>query len=103
MRAVTRVADEATAALDLNDIARGDGFLFVRDGVGLAGRGVAARAPADEVAGAARRRSTTTTRRASGGAGPVAIGWVPFDPGGAGELIVPAVAVAQDAPTAGGW
>ena len=36
------------AALDLNDIARGDGYLFVRDGVGLAGRGVAARVPFDE-------------------------------------------------------
>ena len=45
MRAVTTVADDATAALDLSDIARGDGFLFVRDGVGLAGRGVAARVP----------------------------------------------------------
>ncbi|MEY3589213.1 MAG: hypothetical protein RJA47_1809, partial [Actinomycetota bacterium] len=27
--------------LDLNDVCRGDGFLFVRDGVGVAGRGVA--------------------------------------------------------------
>ena len=48
MRAVTALADDATAALDLNDVARGDGFLFVRDGVGLAGRGVAARVPLDE-------------------------------------------------------
>ena len=49
MRAVTRLADDATAGLDLSDIAGGDGFLFVRDGVGLAGRGVAARASADEI------------------------------------------------------
>ena len=49
MRAVTRLADDATAALDLSDIARGDGYLFVRDGVGLAGRGVAARASTDEM------------------------------------------------------
>ena len=34
--------------VDLNDIAGGDGFLFVRDGVGMAGRGVAARVPADQ-------------------------------------------------------
>ncbi len=45
MRAVTRwFTDE----VDLNDIAGGDGYLFVRDGVGLAGRGVAARVEADE-------------------------------------------------------
>ena len=31
-------------------MAGGDGFLFVRDGVGLAGRGVAARVPYDEAA-----------------------------------------------------
>ncbi|MGA0367376.1 MAG: hypothetical protein ACO3N1_09445, partial [Ilumatobacteraceae bacterium] len=29
--------------VDLNDIARGDGYLFVRDGIGFAGRQVAAR------------------------------------------------------------
>ena len=63
-RAVTCVADDATAALDLNDIARDDGFLFVRQGVGLAGRGVAARIP---VSRGARRRwqpSSTTTAAA---------------------------------------
>ena len=49
MRAVTRRADDATRALDLNDVARGDGFLFVRDGVGFAGRGVAARVAVDGV------------------------------------------------------
>ena len=49
-------------ALDLNDVARGDGFLFVRDGVGLAGRGVAARVAGRRRAGAARPRSTTTDR-----------------------------------------
>ena len=39
-RSLDEVLDSATAAeLDLNDIARGDGTLFVRDGVGFAGRG----------------------------------------------------------------
>ena len=42
-------------ALDLNDVARGDGFLFVRDGVGFAGRGVAARVAGRRRAGRARR------------------------------------------------
>ena len=40
MFAATRNLD---FAVDLNDVARGDGFLFVRDGVGVAGRGVALR------------------------------------------------------------
>ena len=48
MKAVTRLADDAVRQLDLNDIARGDGFLFVRDGVGFAGRGVALRVPFDD-------------------------------------------------------
>ena len=36
--------------IDLNDVAGGDGYLFVRDGVGVAGRGVAARVPLADVA-----------------------------------------------------
>ena len=44
-RPLTEVYD---GPLDLNDVAAGDGVLFVRDGVGLAGRGVVARVtPAD--------------------------------------------------------
>ena len=91
MRAVTSLADDATAALDLSDIARGDGFLFVRDGVGLAGRGVAARVPAD--AAPAALAAIDHDDRAGGTGGPVAVGWVPYDPAGAGELIIPAVTV----------
>ena len=87
-------------ALDLNDVARGDGFLFVRDGVGFAGRGVAARVPVDDVRGGARRdraRRRDGLRRRARGVGPVAFGWVPFAPGGAGELVVPAVVVGKGA------
>ena len=47
MRAVTRPLE---GELDLNDVAGDDGFLFVRDGVGLAGRGVAARVPYGDAA-----------------------------------------------------
>lgn len=89
MHAVTRPADAATAALDLNDVARGDGFLFVRDGVGLAGRGVAARVPLR--AAASTLASITSDDRTGAGIGPVALGWVPFDPCADGEAIVPAV------------
>jgi len=79
-RAVTWVADDETAALDLNDIARDDGFLFVREGVGLAGRGVAARFPiAEACAGLA---AIEHDDRSGTGVAPVGIGWVPFDPAG---------------------
>ena len=90
MRAVTRIAEPDVAALDLNDVARGDGYLFVRDGVGIAGRGVAARAPADEIADllASIDHEDATGRDVPG---PLAIGWVPFEPGKPGELVVPAV------------
>ena len=65
MHAVTRPLSELIssdrATPDLNDIAGSDGFLFVRDGVGVAGRGVAARVPIDESVGwlaAINHRST---------------------------------------------
>ncbi|MET0324777.1 MAG: isochorismate synthase [Ilumatobacteraceae bacterium] len=97
MRAVTRLADDATAALDLSDIARGDGFLFARDGVGLAGRGIAARASTDEMP--TLLASIDHDDRTGGGdpVGPVAIGWLPYDPTTPGELIVPAVTVRKTA------
>ena len=59
VRAVSRPLDRD---VDLNDIARGDGYLFVRDGVGVAGRGVAARVPIDDVACVPGRASSTTTK-----------------------------------------
>jgi isochorismate synthase len=92
MRAVTTVADPATAALDLSDIARGDGFLFVREGVGLAGRGVAARVPADEAPALLSSIDHDDRARCEDGSGgPVAVGWVPYDPAGDGELVIPRV------------
>lgn len=42
----TRTID---VAVDLNSVARGDGYLFVRDGVGIAGRGIAAETTGDDV------------------------------------------------------
>ena len=51
MRAVTRpLSAYSDVAVDLNDVAGGDGHLFVRNAVGVAGRGVAARVPIDEAA-----------------------------------------------------
>jgi menaquinone-specific isochorismate synthase len=89
MRAVTR---QLTDAVDLNDVARGDGYLFVRDGVGIAGRGVAATvAPHDafELLGSIEHDAPPGTP------GPVALGCLAFIPGAASELVVPAVLVTK--------
>lgn len=93
MRAVSRPIDLAP---DLTDVARGDGVLFVRDGVGIAGRGVAARVAADSATEllAGIEHVVEGDHEPPRGAGPIAVGWVPYEPGGAGELVVPAVAVA---------
>jgi menaquinone-specific isochorismate synthase len=89
VRAVSRPLERD---VDLNDIARGDGYLFVRDGVGVAGRGAAARVPIDEVP--AFLAAIDHEDRA-GGARPLAIGVVPFKPGEACELIVPRMSVVK--------
>src|SRR4051812_23747119 len=80
--------------LDLNDVARGDGYLFVREGVGFAGRGVAARVPIDE---AVQFLAAIEHHDDVGGTcGPIAIGALPFLPGATATLVVPAVVVAKD-------
>ena len=92
MRAVTVALD---TPVDLNDVARGDGYLFVRDGVGFAGRGIAATVAVDDaiefLAGIEHDDGVGGTN------GPIAIGTLPFLPGAAAELIVPAVLVGKDA------
>jgi menaquinone-specific isochorismate synthase len=91
MRAVSRPLERD---VDLNDIARGDGYLFVRDGVGVAGRGVAARVPIGDVptvlAGIEHEDRV-------GGARPLALGVVPFEPGSPCELVIPAMSVVKAA------
>lgn len=81
--------------LDLNDVARGDGYLFVREGVGFAGRGVAARVPLDE----AVEFLTAIEHDDEVGDthGPIALGALPFLPGAPATLVVPAVVVGKDA------
>ena len=95
MRAVSRpLSDVTDRPVDLNDVARGDGFLFVRDGVGFAGRGVAARVPVDEAVGFLA--AIAHDDRAGGVNGPIALGPLPFRPGADADLIVPAVLVGKD-------
>jgi menaquinone-specific isochorismate synthase len=87
MRAVTLPLEEH---LDLNDVAGGDGLLFVRNGVGFAGRGVAAEVPAD---GAAAFLAALPHDDRVGGIHPVALGCVPFEPGAPATLTVPRLTV----------
>lgn len=93
MRAVTRRLEPN---VDLNDVARGDGFLFAREGAGLAGRGVARRVPVAEVPGALAEIECDDEVGLPG-CGPVAFGALPFLPGAPGELVVPAVVVGKAA------
>ena len=83
-----------TDPIDLNDVAGGDGVLFVRDGVGFAGRGVAARLrPEDAVVAL----SAIDHDDRVGGHHPVALGWVPFRPGVGGEMVIPSLLVGKSA------
>ncbi len=91
MKATTRpLSDFTDSSLDLNDVAAGDGHLFVRNAIGMAGRGVAARVAIDdatEFLGQLVHASTVTD------ASPVALGAVGFRPGARADLIVPQVLV----------
>ena len=95
MRAHTRLLSAVHRGdLDLNDVARGDGYLFVRDGVGFAGRDVAARVPLSEVAAALAAIEHVDE---VGGVHPVALGVVPFEATLPCELVIPRVLVGKAA------
>lgn len=92
MRAVTRHLDQQ---VDLNDVAGSDGFLFVRDGVGFAGRGVSVRVDVHEcehLLSAIDHQNDTDLR-----VGPIALGSMPFDEASRTTLIIPRVIVGKDA------
>jgi isochorismate synthase len=103
MRARTRpLSDYTDEPVDLNDIAAGDGVLFVRNAVGIAGHGVAARVPIDEAAEFLAGLDHDSVVPADGpgdrsGPGPVALGCVPFVPGAPADLVVPSVQFRKDA------
>lgn len=81
------------AAPDLNHVCAGDGVLFVRDGVGVAGRGVVAECNADEAA--ALLDSIETVGDSPAGASPVLVGLVPFVPGDAARFVLPRLSVVK--------
>ncbi len=93
MRAVTRpLAAYLDGAIDLNDVAGSDGYLFVRNAIGLAGRDVAARVPIDEAVDVLASIDHDNTSDAPD-AGPVALGSLPFVPGAPAELVIPRIVV----------
>lgn len=91
MRAITRPLERD---VDLNDVAAGDGYLFVRDGVGIAGRGVAARVALADVADALAAIDHIDS---VSDVHPIAIGSIPFEPGAPCELVIPQVVVGKGA------
>jgi isochorismate synthase len=102
MRVVTRpLGDVADPDLDLDAFAGSDGVLHVRDGAGLAGRGVAARVPSgDARAFLASIAVDDTVRRP--GSGPVLVGSIPFDTRAPHDFILPRAAVVRD-PDGSAW
>ena len=92
MRAVSR---PLSVPVDLNDVAGSNGFLFVRDGVGIAGQGEVARVPHDHMEdflASIKREDHVNVP----GSGPVAIGVLPFIPGEVAQFVVPKVTVGKD-------
>ena len=86
-----------TVECDLNNVCRGDGMLFVRNGVGMAGRGVAALASDTD---AMTLLASVKPRHGSGandapGAGPILFGLVPFLPGSPSTFFLPRLTIAK--------
>lgn len=98
---VARTVAVAPDDVDLLAFAGDTGLLFERDGCGLAGRGAALRL---DVATAIESLAAIRTHDEVGrpGSGPVAIGALPFDPAGAGAVVVPAEIVGR-APDGTAW
>ena len=95
MRAHTRpLATLHDGDLDLNDFAAGDGYLFVRNAIGIAGRGVATRVPIEHVAATLAAIEHTDE---VGGIHPIALGVVPFEPGTPCSLVIPQVLIGKAA------
>ena len=91
MRATTQFFD---AAVDLNDVAGGDGYLFVRDGVGFAGQGIAHSISEDTAADFLR--AIDHDNQTSIDVGPIAIGNIAFQRMAPATLVIPRKVVGKD-------
>ena len=83
--------------IDLNDVCRGDGCLFVRDGVGVAGRGTALRLEESELADRMASAAPDPAGAPDPAAGPVFLGVVPFLPSSPARFVVPRFVVRKTA------
>jgi isochorismate synthase len=103
MTAVIARTRRLDAAVDLLAVAGADGWLFERNRVGLAGRGVALRVawpPGDAAAGALAAAAALAEVEADDevglpGCGPVAFGALPFTRGAGARLVVPELIVGR--------
>jgi menaquinone-specific isochorismate synthase len=76
--------------IDLNDVAGSDGFLFVREGVGLAALGISARASATNAQKMLSEIEQSPTRLPIG-VGPIMFGSIPFDTSRDADFILPTI------------
>lgn len=81
--------------IDLNHVCRGDGMLFVRDGIGIAARGERGRC--DAQGAASLLASVGGVRDPRPGAGPIVMGLVPFSPDQPAEFVLPAFTIVKHA------
>lgn len=77
-----------TTPFDLNDVCAGDGMLFVRDGVGIAARGVASQHSSQSIE---TELSALTSHPLSTEHRPIALGLIPFLPDNEGQFFIPRV------------
>lgn len=85
---VRPLKDFTDATLDLNDFCGSNGQLFVRDGVGVAGRGIAARVPSSD-ARTLLDSIDSDGPRDEHDATPFLIGALPFDRSLTGDFVLP--------------
>ncbi len=95
MRSTTKLLSTVTdQPIDLNDFAGDAGYLFVRDGIGVAGRGVAARASREKVESVLKNIDDSNSSGVDG-AGPIAIGCIPFISSDSHEFVIPKIVVGK--------
>ena len=85
---------EFDSSVDLNDVAGSDGYLFVRSGVGYAGRGIATRVAFSEVQetlSKIQHHNHTDLDIA-----PIAMGILPFNTTSPGDFFIPKQVVGKD-------
>ncbi len=95
MRSTTKLLSTVTdQPIDLNDFAGDAGYLFVRDGIGVAGRGIAARASREKVESVLKNIDDSNSSGVDG-AGPIAIGCIPFISSDSHEFVIPKIVVGK--------